>query len=301
VAARAGNRLVLIGGVNRSGTTLVRQLLGSHSRLALPPTELNLFRRLVDADRPIRDRKAFLELLDEVLAWPKLADWALDAEDVRAAALDAEPSYAGLFTTLVDAYRRSIGKDVAGEKTTGYELRLATLDEWLGERYVFFHLVRRPLDVYASLRWYTGSDTHTDPGQFAAAWNESARIAVRMAATRPDRYALVRYEDVVDDPAAFARRACGLIGIEPEVERMLAMVDFDVKDNSSFAPVRGGADYDGTIRRRDDVDRADRVPAEARRVVERRCRELAQLLGYAPLEPASTARRSVLARLGARR
>lgn len=286
--------------MNRSGTSVVRQLLGSHSRIAIPETELNVFRLLVDSGGPIPDRAAFLELVDGVLAWPKVASWGLDVEEVRRAAADAEPTYGGLFTTLLDGYRRSAGKDVAGEKTTGYELRLDTLDEWLGDDYVFFHLVRRPLDVYASRRWYTGTDEEIDPRDFSDAWKESVRIAIRMASTRPDRYALVRYEDVVSDPEAFIRRACALIGVEPEVERMLAMSEFSVTDNSSFAPVRGDTAYAGALRRSDDVDRSERVPAAAARVVERSCDELAQLLGYAPLDGRRPSRLRPLARLLAR-
>src|SRR3954471_23870668 len=113
-------RLVLIGGVNRRGPTLPRRILGSHSQLAIPPTELGLVRGRRTLPEP-GDREAFRRLVDQVLTWPKVRDWRLGEAGGREAAAEAEPSVRGLFLLLLDQFRRQRGKLLAGEKTTEYE------------------------------------------------------------------------------------------------------------------------------------------------------------------------------------
>jgi hypothetical protein len=272
-------RVVLIGGVNRSGTSLVRRILGSHSELAIPPTELGLIRGRRTLPEP-RDRTSFLRLVVDVLQWPKVREWRLDDAAVLRAAEHADPSVRGLFLLLLDEYRRQQGKLVAGEKTTGYERALRLLDRWLGDDYTFVQLVRDPLATYASASWYSGAEQRHDPLLCAAGGAASAATGIRMAARRPERYLLVRYEDVVADPEVFVRRACAQIGLQPEPERMLAMVDFGEKENSSFASLRSQTTFDGLIRKSDDLDRLRLVPPEARPLLAAVCGRVAATLGY---------------------
>ena len=275
---------VIIGGINRSGTTLMRRLLGSHSQIAIPPDELCYFRDGVDPRAPLAGREELERDLRELLATPKVRKWGLDEEEALAAAREAEVTHRGLYTLLLDLYRRKAGKPRVGEKTVGNEFKLDLLDSWFGG-VRFVHVVRNPLDVWASSRHHERNQPRVRPAQpnrvlqWARLWNESAALGLHRSFTEPDRYVLVRYEDLVARPAEVLERVCAVVGVELEPERMLAMSDYEDKENSSFEDAARGR-YDGFIRRSDDVDRrGDLLPDELETLLSL-CGERAYLVGY---------------------
>ena len=113
---------------------------------------------------------------------------------------------------------------------------------------------------------------------------ESATLALHRSHARPDRYCLVRYEDLVARPADVLERVCKVVGVAPEPERMLEMAAGEATE-SSFADQGLHGEYDGRIRRTDAVDRAQRIDAHELEAIRSVCAPLAHLLGYdvAPL------------------
>lgn len=275
---------MFIGGINRSGTTLMRRLLGSHSQIAIPPDELCYFRDGVDPRAPVADRAELERGLRELLATPKVRKWGLDEEEALGAAGRAEVSHRGLYALLLDLYRRQVGKPRVGEKTVGNEFKLDLLDTWFGD-VRFVHVVRNPLDVWASGRHGARHEPGLWPAQpnpvlqWARLWNESAALGLHRSFTEPERYVLVRYEDLVARPVEVLERVCAVAGVELEPERMLAMSDYDDKENSSFGDAASGT-YDGFIRRSDDVDRRSAVTTDELETLVGLCGERAYLLGY---------------------
>jgi hypothetical protein len=82
-------------------------------------------------------------------------------------------------------------------------------------------MVRDPRDRYeASLAlWPEGKGR---AGGAAARWRYSMRLAERHLRRWPDRYLLVRFEDMIRDPEGTVRRVCGSLG-EDFDPAMLAM------------------------------------------------------------------------------
>jgi Sulfotransferase family len=284
VAAGQIEAPVFIGGINRSGTTLMRRLLGSHSQIAIPPDELCYFRDDVDPRAPIAGREALERDLRELLATPKVRRWGLDEEEAVAEARRAEISHRGLYALLLELYRRRVGKPRVGEKTVGNEFKLDLLDSWFGG-VRFVHVVRNPLDVWASSRYGARNEPSDWPAQpnrvlqWARLWNESAALGLHRSFTEPERYVLVRYEDLVARPAEVLERVCVVVGVQLEPERMLAMSDYEDKENSSFGDAARGT-YNGFIRRSDDVDRRSAVTPDELGTLVSLCSERAYLLGY---------------------
>jgi len=268
---------VFVGGVNRSGTSLVRQILGSHPDLAMPPSEFEFFKRLTVPLRSRLTTEQTARLVDDVLAWPKVAGWGLERARVEAFAGEGEGSVRSVFVAVLRAYAAQLGKPRFGEKTTYYERHLRTFDRWFGRDYAFVHLLRHPVATYASTRNYGGREHAIDPHAWARQWSNSALVAARAARARATGYAVLRYEDVVADPEGEIRRACAVAALPFDV-RMLAMPDFAQKENSSFE--LAGAAYAGTVRTHDTVDRASRIPAAELAVVRSRCALAAALVGY---------------------
>jgi hypothetical protein len=200
---------------------------------------------------------------------------------VLRAARNRATRYRDLFVFLLDLYRRRVGKARAAEKTVYYHQWLYVLDAWF-EDHRFVHVVRNPVDAFASIKWFkrgTPRPNRVDLVPWLHEWNESAALALHRSHARPDRYCLVRYEDVVARPADTLERVCKVVGVAPEPERMLAMGSGEATE-SSFAEESGRLDYVGRIRRSDEVDRSKRLDPHELEAIRSACSPLAHLLGY---------------------
>lgn len=268
---------IFIGGINRTGTSLARRLLGSHPLLAIPPTELEFFKRAdVSLSRTL-DRTRALALSREVLSWPKVAQWKLDPGDVAERVDAGEHSAMGVFVAILESFAASVGKPRWGEKTTSYERHLATLERWFDGNLVFVQMVRHPVAAYASARWYDGVERDIDVRRWADEWQRSVLDALTASRRLGVRYVVVRYEDLVSETERELTRVCAAAGL-PYDARMLTMADFRESENSSFGGE--GGRYRGKVRQADAVGRADRIPAAALAHLASTCRGLAELAGY---------------------
>lgn len=278
-----GRPPIFVGGLPRNGTTLVGRLLGSHSEIAVPPDELGFFNVLwKPGDPPDRPRHGRADL-DRRLEWllRRIPNWGLPEDEVLEAARDDDTAYRDLFVLLLDLYRRQTGKPRVGEKTVYYHQWLHVLDAWF-EDYRFVHVVRNPIDAFASIKWFKRGmprPNRVDLLPWLHEWNESATLALHRSHAQPDRYCVVRYEDVVARPAETLERICKVVGVAPEPERMLELRSGEANE-SSFVEESDRIAYDGRIRRSDEVDRSKRIDGHELEAIRSVCAPLAYLLGY---------------------
>jgi Sulfotransferase family len=195
----------------RSGSTLLRVVLGSHSRLYAPP-ELPLMHMTVRAEtRWIQTSMRELELTQE-----SLDNTLWDA-------------------VLADVLARS-GKPVVVAKTPSNAViwqRIA--DCWPDARFIF--LLRHPAAVVGSLlaSWHPDwnikvSGTLGDITRNALWYMRKVEEARRALAG-----ITVRYEELTEDPEQVTRRVCEYLGerFEP------AMLDYSKFSHARFAPGLG--------------------------------------------------------------
>jgi hypothetical protein len=256
-------------------------MLGSHSEIAIPPTELGFFERMFAAEFGRREsldgRDDFERRLRHLYA-RKLHEWSLDETRLLQASREVEPTWRGLFVFVLDQYRLHVGKCRFGEKTTTYERWFDVLDAWFDD-YRFVHLIRSPIDTIASKKWYEGRPGPVDLVPWIHGWNRSATIALHRAHREPHRYCYVRYEDLATQPERNLRRVCEVVGV-PFEPRMIAMGDYESTENSSFAGVAGEREYNLAIRVSDDVDRRGLLDEAEVGAIVSLCAPLAYLLGY---------------------
>jgi hypothetical protein len=202
--------LVFVGGAERSGTTLLRNMLNAHPALAVPdesPFVHQTHQRLARAGEQ-RNIEFAWRLIRES---NRFRQWRLPAAEVQAL-LDRTPhhSYAELVRTLYAAYAHSRGKPHSGDKTTGNALRFTWLAE-LFPRSRFVHVVRDPRDVCMSRTVQIFNDGSL-PG---AARHWRAHVAAARAAARSlgERMIEIRYEQLVSEPRAHLEQLCAFIGI----------------------------------------------------------------------------------------
>ncbi len=189
---------IFIGGLQRSGTTLMRLLLDSHPHIACgPESKLHRENRL---ERIYTDlRTSWAAGLDPRYAFaPHTVDQAM----------------AGLIHSIFMPYSQKQGKPRWAEKTPKNILVIDMLFAWFPAAR-FIHMIRDPRDAFCSVRQRAATDkpywaTWT-PELTAAEWRRRINCGLAWR-ERPDRYREVRYEELVTQPEATLRPLFAFLG-----------------------------------------------------------------------------------------
>jgi len=200
---------VIVLGVRRSGTTLLRVMLDRSPALAIPD-ESYFVPQLARRHRGVVDPDAFL---DDLRRLPTLAEWGLEPGAVAARlrpGLTAGEAISAIFAT----YAAEQGKQRWGDKTPLYMQHLPVLERLFPDaRYV--HLIRDGRDAALSfLSVPAGLMTEgwghpRDARGFACQWaTEVAAARALGSRVGSERYLELRYEAFVADPEAPLREVC---------------------------------------------------------------------------------------------
>jgi hypothetical protein len=207
VTTTPGGPPVLVLGVRRSGTTLLRVMLDRHSGLAVPdesyfvPQLADRHLRHVDPD----------DFVDDLRRIDTLAEWDVPLEKVRARLTERMPIGAAIGAVYA-VYAEERGKARWGDKTPMYMQNLRLLERLFPDAF-FVHLIRDGRDAALSfLSMPKGLMTETwmqprDVSAFASQWRAEVKAAQRLGRRVGDRrYLEVRYEDLVGDLESVLRR-----------------------------------------------------------------------------------------------
>jgi hypothetical protein len=204
-----GGPPLLILGVRRSGTTLLRVMLDRHSQLAVPD-ESYFIPQL--ADRHVRrvDAAAFVDDLRRI---DTLAEWEVPLDEVRARLHDGMPIGVAVGTVYA-VYAEQRGKPRWGDKTPMYMQNLRLLERLFPDA-LFVHLIRDGRNAATSfLSMPRGIVTENwmhprDPAGFACQWQTEVKAARRLGRrVGRDRYLEVRYEELVEDVEDVLQSIC---------------------------------------------------------------------------------------------
>jgi hypothetical protein len=205
---------VFIVGRGRSGTTLVRAMLTSHSDLAIPNethfiVPLSRNQRLFDQDGSL-NVDAFLKKLRRQ---PGYQYMELDDESVTSAFQTSPPSgYADAIRMLFRLHAEGKGKNRYGDKTPINVLHIEYLAEMFPEAR-FIHIIRDGRNVALSnveLDW--GPESVWEGAVYWKRFVNAGRQAG--ASLGPTRYHQLRYEDLLDDPEANVRALCEFVELD---------------------------------------------------------------------------------------
>ena len=224
-------KFILIGGMPRSGTTLIETIIGSHSRISIPP-----------GDYPFAEQHARglpVQRIFEILRSKET--WGLWKQTDFDSLLDKNHGHA-FRQSLID-YCTAAGKDIPGCKSPYNEFFFDTLLSWLDDFDVkFVHVVRNPFDMLASLkhsRIHKNLRVYEDTIEKQARnWLRSTTLGLARRVSHPDNYFLLSYEAFVEDPRHSLVDLCRFIDVLPEEDRMLNRADYAYHDtNSSFSGI----------------------------------------------------------------
>jgi hypothetical protein len=205
---------LIVLGVRRSGTTLLRVMLDRNPALAVPD-ESYFVPQLARRHRGAVDPAAFL---DDLRRLPTLVEWDLSPE-VVAARLQPGMATGAAIAAVFETYAAEHGKPRWGDKTPLYMQHLPLLERLFPDAR-FVHLVRDGRDAALSfLSVPAGIMTEgwgypRDAAGFACQWATEVPAARALGArVGPTRYLEMRYEALVADPAAELRRVCEFAGL----------------------------------------------------------------------------------------
>lgn len=214
---------MIVLGVRRSGTTLLRVMLDRNPELAVPD-ESYFVPQLARRHRTPVDPAAFL---DDLRRLPTLVDWGLSPASVRARlrpGMTTDDAIAAVFA----AYAAERGKARWGDKTPLYMQHLDLLERLFPDAR-FVHLIRDGRDAALSfLSVQAGLMTEgwghpRDAAGFACQWATEVASARELGArVGGQRYRELRYEALVADPEGELRTVCSFAGLEYDP----AMLDY---------------------------------------------------------------------------
>src|SRR5215471_19102706 len=205
------NPAVFVVGCPRSGTTLLRHLLGAHPQIAITP-EAHWIAKWFEKRRGLTPNGLVRKkLIPRLLAHPKFKLLQLTEGDLRRLAPKGQSlAYASFVSGIFDLYGQRRRKALVGNKTPDAVRDIGTLHElWPSARFV--HLIRDGRDVALSFFDWR-SVLQKKPGTFttwkqnrastAALWWElNVRRGLDAAASlEPGLYYEMRYESLVGDP-----------------------------------------------------------------------------------------------------
>jgi Sulfotransferase family len=237
----AVERPVFVAGPDRSGTTLMFALLASHPDLCMV-RRTNMwryfYRRYGDLEEPANlDR-----CLDDMVRYRRMRHLQPDADRIRREFRAGPPTYGRLFALFQGHNAERLAKVRWGDKSLHTEhFADDVFSEFPDGRIV--HMIRDPRDRYASVRHRNGQEL-SRVGAATGRWLLSTRAAIRNHARYPDRYLIVRYEDLTRAPAATMRQVCDFVDLSfrPEMLEMGELPELRAAGgNSSFGDMEPGA------------------------------------------------------------
>lgn len=211
------DNMPFIVGAPRSGTTLLRFMMDSHSALAIPP-ETGFAAQIATAEP--NSREAFYKLVttfpSDAPAW---ADFGIVAAEFWSELERIDPFTTGeALRTFYRLYAKAQGKPRYGDKTPVYCRHLRQIEQILPEA-CFIHIIRDGRDTALALRtlWFAPA---RDMASLARYWANMVQSAIEAGRTCR-AYKEVRYEDLVRDPEPQLQAICDFVGLafEPEMLR----------------------------------------------------------------------------------
>jgi hypothetical protein len=193
-------RPIFIGGLMRSGTTLLRAMLGQHRDIAAGLEthwfDIDVAAGMARKDEPLEPYVERLAAFFQMEPMPALA-WLRQSRTAE-----------DFLDRFMAAYAGGQGKPRWAEKTPGNIRHVGRiLAHWPAAKVV--HIVRDPRDVFASFR---RSGRYGGPADHGALWCDFFADAAAARAEFADAVYECRYEALVRDPEGEMRRLLAFVG-----------------------------------------------------------------------------------------
>lgn len=220
-------KLFFIVGCGRSGTTLLKSILCSHSDIYLPSE--TFFYTSISKRYGRLLRGTFGDEIDYVVSrW-----WIRDAGVTKCSLVESMddfdinlPVWNRVFLALLKSLSGDKDATVIGEKTPAH---IECADKLLADfpHCKIIQLIRDPRAVLASYR-ASGVGT-SQPAAVIKEWREAYEMKKNIE--NNERYFCLRYEDLISNPQHQVEKVCAFLNVEYES----GMMEFHRRSHSGFA------------------------------------------------------------------
>jgi len=225
---------IFVAGPDRSGTSLIYAILSSHPDISMV-RRTNMFRYFYERYGNLAEPDNFERCLSTMLSYKRLIHLHPDPQRIRDEFRQGEPTYGRLFALFHAHNAERVGKTRWGDKSLHTECFADGVFTAFPNARIL-HMVRDPRDRYASvLKRYATNRGRV--GKATGKWLYSVVYGSRNLKKFPDKYMLVRYEDLTLEPEKMVRKICEFIEVDflPEMLSMSGAPDHNEKGgNSSF-------------------------------------------------------------------
>jgi hypothetical protein len=266
---------IFVVGSPRSGTTLLRFILSSHSRLYIP-SETGFIPHLDVAPGVTLSREEVTAVLDQIGRLNR--EWAGLVDDVIAFYRDLpRPTLPHLLDALYRRRIRGSGAARWGDKTPGYVLHIPRLHA-IFPTAQFIHIIRDGRDVTLSAQRKWGAAWYMDSYYMLRRWVEYVETG-RENGRRlgPGRYLEIHYEHLVTQPETQVARICTFL----EEEMHPAMLQHDQLAQRQIGP-EGHVEVRNPISRRSVYRWSKEMSPFAMKLANEAAGETLDVLGYEP-------------------
>ena len=208
----------------RSGSTLLARTLNINDQIVIPDETDFIIPTAFLVDRikdPAVGRAMVRQLISSADQTHRSLGEYLSQSEINSAVDEADYSACGIIQGIYQRLAARAGKPLAGDKSPNDLLFLRILMKMglMQSDIKIIHLIRDVRDVVLSLQkvdWDTQGIEHW----FPRLWGHSNLYLHEQFGQRPDRYRMIRYEDLVADPRRVVGDLAGFLKV-PFQEKML--------------------------------------------------------------------------------
>ena len=207
---------IFIIGTQRSGTTLLRLILNTHSQIAIPeestflmPVLKKKYLQKVISGESLNSLINYLSLNNQFKLWNYDNSGFISQLSQR-----DKISLKELISDIFSSYCRSKGKNIWGDKTPSFFRKIGILRSLFPDA-KFIHIVRDGRDVFDS--WRRVDPTKNNVSVVALDWSyKLSRIEKSFRKISKGNKMVIRYEDLLEYPEKTVKALCSFIGVEYE-------------------------------------------------------------------------------------
>jgi len=214
--SRIENQATFILGHARSGTSLLVSLLDNHHELVVFPGELKFFKRIknpsankfllnTDFHLCFNENRHAIEGINYQDIQDVLHKRIQEAKNKREILLSIIRTYAEIEPSKNSRKKRWI------EKTPANTRFVPTLEKWFPGTTKYIYIMRDPRDVFASLK---SKHPNYNLKNFCNGWTSQLRIVDLIKKKVCERFYLLRYEDLVENPETTLEKLADFLKIE---------------------------------------------------------------------------------------
>jgi len=213
---------IFIIGTERSGTNLLRLILNSHSKIAIPhpPHIMKNFFRLEPSYGDLSWDENFRRLIRDVVTMVELHPypWEIKIDKERIFSDVRSRDLINIFFAVYDQYLDSTGKARWACKSTFMINHVALVRHYYPQAQ-FIYMVRDGRDVAVSAK--QAIFNHYNVYYIAQLWKKEQQLGLYWLRKLPgESISLVKYEDLLSDPQKTVKSLCSFLN-EPYEEGML--------------------------------------------------------------------------------